>query len=400
MPTHWRVKLGRMRRQLTMSALGVLPRRTMRVVPGTSQQFGPPRRWANWDDYRQRFGAEWIPIVPAMRCRYPRPKTDGALAERLWRDDWPEMGLAVLENARVLGAEGWPVGERDTLLIDLATGLERPEYTAFLIDRCRLDPSRTGTALNLASCYARENYCHFLLDALPRLELFLRSGLSYDDVDWVLVPDFFGSSRDAFYRALGIPEAKIVRLQPRVQYRFSRLYQPSFPGRECFVAPWVAEFYQKRLLEPHSISRVRERRLYVARSQRGLANDADVWAALRERGFERVEPLTWEDNVRAFASADVVVGPHGAGLSNVIFCPAGARVIELVPGDRPFPYFYTAACAAGADYRALLATPLARAGQEYRKLPSDEPYAVDVAALCAAVDTALAEGARLETFAK
>ncbi|KMS94516.1 hypothetical protein BVRB_020630 [Beta vulgaris subsp. vulgaris] len=30
-------------------------------------------------------------------------------------------------------------------------------------------------------------------------------------------------------------------------------------------------------------------------------------------------------------NADIVIGPHGAGLSNIIFCPDGATLIELHP---------------------------------------------------------------------
>lgn len=387
--THWRVRLGRMRRQLTMSALGVLPPSVVRVVPGSSKRFGPPRRWATWERYRRRTGGEWLSVSPRTECRYRFPDAVPELAARLWRNEWPEQGVAVLEHARVLGAEGWPVGADDTLLVDLATGIERPEYTAFLTGRCRLDPRVSGRALNLASCYAHENYCHFLLDALPRLELFFRAGLSFDDVDWVLLPDFFGKSRDAFYDVLRIPEQKRVLLQRGVQFQFERLYQPSFPGRESFVPPWVGEFYRERILRPLGIGHRRELRLYVARSQRGLANEAEIWAALQARGFQRVEPRTWEENVGLFASAEIVVGPHGAGLSNVIFCPPGAQVVEVVPGDRPFPYFYSAAAAAGAEYHALLTSPLAPRGREYRKLPSDEPYSVRVDELCRHVDRAL-----------
>ena len=112
-----------------------------------------------------------------------------------------------------------------------------------------------------------------------------------------------------------------------------------------------------------------------------MINDAEIFHFLAGHGFERLEPSSWEDNVTAFSEAEVVVGPHGAGLSNIIFAPAGATLIEIFPGDRPFPYFYTAAAAAGVSYHALLATPLCPAGQEYRKLPSDEPYAVDLDAL-------------------
>lgn len=373
-----------------MTALGVLPPGTARLLPGSSRSFGPPRRWATWEQYRQQFPeARWIPVFPETRCVYPRPDASRDVAERLWRSTFPELGVAVIPNGRVVGADGWPVGNRDTLLVDLATGLERPEYTAYLVNRCRLDASRAGRALNLGTVYARDNYCHFLLDALPRLELFLRAGLTFDDVDWILAPAFIGSSRDAFIRALGLPAEKVVLLEPGAQWQFRELFQPSFPGRECFLAPWIAEFYRERLLKPHGITHERRLRLYVARSQRGIANDAEVWAALKARGFVRLEPATWEDNVRAFASAELIVGPHGAGLSNVVFSPPGAQLIELLPGDRPFPYFYTAAAAAGLSYRALLTTPLAPAGQEYRRLPSDEAYPVSLDALLPMVDAFL-----------
>jgi hypothetical protein len=374
-----------------MDALRLLPRSWPRMVPGTSRQFGPPRRWTTWTEYRARLAVEWKEVLPALPCSYRPADAPPALAARLWREGWPAQGVAVLRPGRVLDAEGWPVGADDTLLIDLATGLDRPEYTAYLTRRCQLDTAKRGRALNLASCYARENYCHFLLDALPRLELFFRAGLSFADVDWVVVPAFLGSAREPFYGALGIPPEKLIRIEPGQQFEFDLLYQPSFPGCESYVPPWVIEFYRERILAPLQLpapggSRPR-RRLYVARSQRGLSNDAEVWAELSRRGFERLEPATWEDNVRAFAEAEWVVGPHGAGLSNVVFCPAGARLVELVPGDRPFPYFYSAACAAGLSYQALLLGPLAPAGQEYRKLPSDEPRAVDIAALLALLDS-------------
>jgi hypothetical protein len=370
-----------------MLLLSVLPRRSMILVPWTSRTFGPPRRWSTWQEYKNNFGGEWLEVLPAQACPYPRAQTELGLSAQLWRDDWPAQGVAVIPDGRVLDAEGWPVGKRDTLLIDLAIGRPQIEYTAFLTKRCILDTAHQGKALNLATCYARENYCHFLLEALPRLELFLRAGLTFESIDWILVPEFIGSSREAFFKALGLPPEKLLRLSPGRQYAFEILYQPSFPGRESFVPPWVVEFYRERLLRPLNIPHRKTRRIYVARQQRGLANDSDVWAMLRVRGFERFEPATWEDNVVAFASAEIVVGPHGAGLSNVVFCPPGAHLVEIFPGDRPFPYFYSAACASGMNYHALLATPLIPPGREYAQLPSDEPYSVNLESLRVIIDS-------------
>ncbi len=396
-----RIHLGRTRRQLTMHVLRVMPRSALRILPGSSRWFGPPRGWATWPEYREATGAEWRGVFPARECRYPRPLAgEKALAARLWRQGWPEQGVAILKNARVLDADGWPIAKADTLLVDLATGHGRPEYTAYLSKRCRIDDRVRGRLLNLATCYARENYCHFLLEALPRLELFLRAGFTWDDVDWVIVPEFLGSAREAFFEALGLPLAKVVRAQPGTQYEAEVLFQPSFPGRESFVPPWVVEFYRERLLRPLGVRPQRRRRLYVARRQRGVANDAAVWAWLEARGFERLEPQTWAENIHAFAEAELVVGPHGAGLANVVFCPRGAQLLEFVPGDRPFPDFYSAAAAAGMEYRAMLTSALLPAGKEYERLPSDEPLEIEVGAMAAQVEAMIARAAEISAAEK
>lgn len=72
----------------------------------------------------------------------------------------------------------------------------------------------------------------------------------------------------------------------------------------------------------------------------GAANDLEVLDALRTAtagaGFRRVRRLQLgemelEAQVRAMASAAIVVGAHGAGLTHLNWQPAGACVIEVFP---------------------------------------------------------------------
>ncbi|MBD1921548.1 glycosyltransferase family 61 protein [Microcoleus sp. FACHB-831] len=50
---------------------------------------------------------------------------------------------------------------------------------------------------------------------------------------------------------------------------------------------------------------------------------------LKKFGFEQVtlESLSVSDQAALFSSAQVVIAPHGAGLSNVVFCNRGTKVI-------------------------------------------------------------------------
>jgi capsular polysaccharide biosynthesis protein len=58
---------------------------------------------------------------------------------------------------------------------------------------------------------------------------------------------------------------------------------------------------------------------------------------MRDRGFEIVVPgaLTLTEQIRVFREASLVVGPHGAGLTNIVFCEPGTIVYELVPDHYP-----------------------------------------------------------------
>jgi hypothetical protein len=68
---------------------------------------------------------------------------------------------------------------------------------------------------------------------------------------------------------------------------------------------------------------------------RVLRNEAALIEALRELGFAAVEParLTFEEQVRVFAGASVVVGLGGAGMFNVAFCRPGTKVVTIEATD-------------------------------------------------------------------
>src|SRR6185437_12912895 len=53
---------------------------------------------------------------------------------------------------------------------------------------------------------------------------------------------------------------------------------------------------------------------------------------MRRRGYEIITPgtLSFTEQARLFRSASVIVGAHGAGLTNIIFCEPGTTIYELV----------------------------------------------------------------------
>jgi len=99
-------------------------------------------------------------------------------------------------------------------------------------------------------------------------------------------------------------------------------------------------------------------RIYISRAdadQRHVRNEAAVESLLNEFGFEShvLSDLAVSEQVHLFSRAEIVVGPHGAGFTNLIFSE-DPSVIELFPESRIKPFFYALAAELGYEYEYII----------------------------------------------
>ena len=265
--------------------------------------------------------------------------------------------VATVRRGRVLMPYGVVMTEDDTLLFDLSPyyGVAKPsQHPVFL--RCR-PPAVTNVAGSVAVLTTRgsENYYHFVLDVLPRLELLRRAGAA---------PDAYVVNRSTrFQRDLldhvGLTADRCLGEEKYPHVRADELVVPSLPDDQLRTPPWIVPWLRSQFL-PADV-RPPHRRLYVTRGRakhtRRVENEAALVAALAPWGFEVIDPgaLSPAEQVRAFAEAECIVGPHGAGLTNVAFAAPGAAVVELFARDYVNECFWAlASTVEGLRYRYLV----------------------------------------------
>jgi capsular polysaccharide biosynthesis protein len=78
----------------------------------------------------------------------------------------------------------------------------------------------------------------------------------------------------------------------------------------------------------------KKRRIYIDRegaSIRKIINNAEVKTLLSEYGFEfcNLEKMSLREKQEIFSCAEIVVGPLGAGFSNLVFCNENTKVLIL-----------------------------------------------------------------------
>jgi hypothetical protein len=79
-------------------------------------------------------------------------------------------------------------------------------------------------------------------------------------------------------------------------------------------------------------------RLYISRrgtKLRQIVNEDELMAGLKRLDFQVLESK-WDNHpeqLAAFSEAEVIVGVHGAGMSNIIFSSPGTKVLEMFPNN-------------------------------------------------------------------
>lgn len=335
-----------------------------------------PRRSLASQDYAAKYGARWVPVYPAERVQRKEPQQYGRRAANFGpkvENELPELGVLEMERGYLVGEHGWVVTDTAHLLPD-HSWYGRRHLAELVVPRKAYEVRRiAGACLSLASDWACVNYGHFLLDGLSRLNLFLKAGYSLEDVDYVYCSAPTASATRLLERA-GIELKKCVWAERGVAIQPDRVVVPSFPGARRNYPCWVPDFLRRTLLA----NQVRPwRRLYIPRGgSRKVVNEGALVALLSKIGFEIFDPSTHSDPPGRFSEAAVVIGAHGAGLADIAFCQPGAVVLELMPSDHVWPYWYTLADAGRLHYGYIIGQSLVE--RDPRELgPSPYDFAVD-----------------------
>ena len=382
-------KIGAWHGRALPYVLPLIPRAFWRMLPGTSAKYGPPRRWANWSSYVRTHRAGWVPVVPPESGDLRRPfwPKEGKLPFLKGRAyAWPEQGLAVLSDARVISSDGWCVDQRDTFLGDFCFRGNSRSSSVYALKLPNRSRSLSGVTLNLCSQHAAINFCHWALDAVARLEMVRRAEWEIEAIDYILLPRFPGTTADWIIESLRLPKVKLIHPGRRDQFRCARLLQPSYPGEVESYPPWVVEFYRRNFPQPSVATR---RRIYFRRhGKRGLVNQTAVDDELLSHGFEAVEPAGQTNLHLQLADVSHVVGIHGAALTNLVFCRAGTKVLELLPSDMPWRHFYSVCSSGDMPYGVVVGKSL----RERRSLASaatDAPFHLPIPELRKALEALL-----------
>lgn len=187
-----------------------------------------------------------------------------------------------------------------------------------------------------------ENYYHFIVDVLPRLLSVYYSGLLKQG--WMVAisndkNDLMGQST----RILNISADNIIWLNKDSDHWFSRAVYITNANINAQIHPLtylLLDRFKGKMKAPFLTDRIFVSRSRISR--RRLINEEKIIKKLQDRRFCVVHPelMSFQQQIEAFRGAQVVIGVHGSGLTNLLWAERPRILLELC-GSQSSAFFGT-----------------------------------------------------------
>ncbi len=226
------------------------------------------------------------------------------------------------------------------------------------------------------------NFCHFLFDGVTRI-LHYVARFGYHDELFVM-----GDMPRRYHEIIGTALCEAARIPPGSLYFPDRGYL--FQGAPKCV--WFSDqkelhTHPAQMAHPQSLAALSEvadraigtgepvKRLYISRGdaeRRRIKNEPELIRALEGRGFvtAQLATISPEAQIGLFRNAEIVVAPHGMGLTHIAMSKTVGRVIELFHPDAGTDAYAFIARSLGMHYTHILGDGIPATHSDYTIEPS------------------------------
>ena len=200
-----------------------------------------------------------------------------------------------------------------------------------------------GTIFNLtqgASGY--NNYAHWLLDIVPKIKI-LSLIYNLKKIDYFYFSKLNRFQKETFkilkLNSIKIIDSKLNKhclMENLVFCTHPNYFKGTISDAHSNIPKWIIRYLRKTFLTAADKKIEKHKKIYIDRSDSRynhckIINDSEIKEYLKNQGFQiiRLSKHSFKKQVSIFKSCNYVIGPHGAGLANLIFCKRKTKVLEI-----------------------------------------------------------------------
>ena len=200
-----------------------------------------------------------------------------------------------------------------------------------------------GNVFNLtqgASGY--NNYAHWLFDIVPKIKI-LSHVYKLKNINYFYFSKLNRFQKETF-KILKLNSIKIIDSKSNKHCLVENLifcthpnyFKGTISDAHSNIPEWIIHYLKKTFLAIADKKIEEYEKIYIDRSDSQynhckIINDLEIKKYLKDQGFRiiRLSNYGLKKQVSIFKNCSYVIGPHGAGLANLIFCKRKTKVLEI-----------------------------------------------------------------------
>ena len=198
-----------------------------------------------------------------------------------------------------------------------------------------------------------QNYFHWMVESLPRLLMLRKAFPEIDILVPIPTPSFIRETLAllGFTNLIPIAKGDFIKASTLIVPQKLPFLEWQLENTNLEKHEFGLQMVRNELLNALTLVATKApfRMVYVSRahqSGRRVRNEADIEEMLKNYGFEifYFERLSFEQQARLMQETAVLIGLHGANLTNIMFMQPGTKVVELlnIDSERFLFYFFMA----------------------------------------------------------
>lgn len=202
--------------------------------------------------------------------------------------------------------------------------------------------------------YNTDNYYHFIYDTIPYLISYFELKKKLPDLKLLVSyshdKNNFYKFNYEFFELCGLKIEDFIFIEKKVKYKEIYISDSYTYGKNPNIEPRgeVYEFLMSLVSENKESFKKTPKKIYISRrshihndltnigtnytERRKMINESELVSYLKSLGFIEVftETMSTIEKINIFKNAEIVVGPIGGGLCNVLFSPKKTKVIPII----------------------------------------------------------------------
>jgi len=199
-----------------------------------------------------------------------------------------------------------------------------------------------GITISCLTNGADAGFYHFLFESIIKIYFFKQV---IDNADFILFNGPVNDWKLKWINRAGINTDKIIWVNNAAHYECDQLIFSSRLINDQQISNWCVNALKSLFCVSQPQAATSSSKKVILISRKGFIRDIQ-WEELILSSYPEIEriylsSLSDDDTISQLQDATHVIGPHGAGLSNIYLCRPGTKVLEIYPNGKSYqPCYY------------------------------------------------------------